>query len=298
MAYALGISPAHMAPWSPGLVTVEALHMPGWLSLAINILTLAFIAFGICIINKVFNVTRDPSILFAAIFMVLSMSAPQVSAHFSSGTLLAIVQLACMYALFATFQDIKASHHIYFIFLLLGAGAFVSYVYLAFIPVYLTGCIQMRSLNLRTSVAAALGLATTTWILFGSGLIGPSQLAVPHIVTVFTPWKAPQPIGITLSTCLSIAVCITCGIGCAIRSYGYNSRARSFNGFIYLLTLTAIVLPLIDWGHAPCYLPLLNLCAAYQAGHLFAARNNITLLPGLFIIISASIALYIFSIIS
>lgn len=83
------------------------------------------------------------------------------------------------------------------------------------------------------------------------------------------------------------------GIFNLIRIYSYNGRSRAFNGFITLTAVVTVALILADSVNTLSYLPLLNVCAAMQAGHFFTIINRRRTYVPVLCLIAVYVALYI-----
>lgn len=285
-ATGLGLSPAHT--WlSPGLAAV-----------LLNTVVSLGIAFMLYILNREFKLMRNSSMAVAGIFMFMQMSISQTLTVFSGGTLMAFVLTACMFLMFSIYNSRDCSLPVYTLFMILGLGSLTFYGYLFYVPVFMIGCMQVRVLSLRTLTAAITGLITPAWILGGFGIMDISAIPTPDITTLFfnighhtdiASIKFMATAGFTVLTCL------ICGIGCIMRTYSYNSRSRSYNGFIYILTLATILLSCIDFGSAIIYIPLLNCVAAYQATHFFITNRDQRSFIGVILILMAYIAFFIWN---
>ena len=58
-----------------------------------------------------------------------------------------------------------------------------------------------------------------------------------------------------------------------LKTIAYNARARSYNGALTLIALVTILAMLFDYNNLVAYLPLLNVCAAYQLTHYFVRHR-------------------------
>lgn len=281
----LGLPPAHT--WITSMTAATG----------INIIASIATAFLLYLMNREFKLMRENSEAVAGIFMIMQMALPQAMYTFSGGTLMALVMLVCTFILFGSYNIRDCSLSVFTIFLILGLGGMTFYGYLIYVPVFIAGCLQVRILSLRTVIAAVLGMITPPWILMGFGLVNASDIALPDITTVFaaTP-VASEYIRLLCTAGFTALICLICGIGCIMRTYRYNSQARSYNGFIYLLTLCTIVMSCLDISSAYTYLPLLNCCAAYQFVHSFITNSSRHSFIYVTSIVAAYLALYIWNI--
>lgn len=217
---------------------------------------------------------RDQSVLVALLFMFMQMSAPVLSGQFYGGTLLAIVVLVCTFILFSTYNDRGATRRIYLVFFLLGLGAFTQYAYLLLMPAFVLGCVQMRMMSMRAAVAIVLGCVTAPWILLGFGIVDPAAIEMPEFAGPVMPSGDIASLRLAVAVGFTVLVCVVFGLACMLRTYSYNSRARSFNGFIYILSVSAVLLCCADYSNIASYVPLLDCCAAYQCAHFFVINKR------------------------
>lgn len=268
---------------------------PGVVSLLLNLLLCCGIALAMIILNKRFNLIHSTSVLFAGLFMVMQSALPSVAGQFYDGTLLCIAIMACSGILFAAFHEPGATRQVFLIFLLLTMCAFTQYAYVVYIPVFLIGCAQMRIVNGRTMTAALLGLITPIWILAGFGLIDIREITLPEFTNIFAAIRNRELLQMSVTTGVTVLLCIMTGAGCMLRTYSYNTNGRTFNGFIYVVSIITIVLVFIDYTNVATYLPTLNSCAAYHTGHFFAIYNRRLSYIGILAVIAIYAGLYTWS---
>ncbi len=282
-----------------GLPPAQTWMSAGIKAVLLNTAISLCIAFMLYILNREFKLMSNSSMAVAGIFMFMQMAMPQTLAVFSGGTLMAFILTACMFLMFSTYNSRDCSLPVYTLFMILGLGCLTFYGYLFYVPVFLIVCMQVRVLSLRTLIAAILGLITPAWILGGFGIIDLSAIPVPDVTTLFS--NIGRNTGIAsikfMATAgFTVLACLICGIGCIMRTYSYNSRSRSYNGFIYILTLVTILLACIDFGSAIIYIPLLNCGAAYQTAHFFITNRDQRSFIGVILILMAYLAFFIWNI--
>lgn len=246
------------------------------------------------LVNKQYTIVRGLTMLYAAMYIVLTAATPVLMANLSGGALMAIVWLVSVISLFSSYQNPMAARRVFITFCIVSAGCllFMPAAALLYIPVYFAGCVQMRCLNLKCFLAALIGIFTTLWILFG--------LHVEGLVAINMSWKPSWPPVRFDSGMLpfyaAVAVTIVCGglfgMFNLIKIYSYNARARANNGFITLSAVVTVALIFADSANAAAYVPLLNVCAAIQTGHFFSINNHRKSYIGIFVVLVAYAALY------
>ena len=262
-----------------------------WVNLSITLLT----AFALCVLNRTFNLMRDQSVLVALLFMLMQMSVPVLSGQFYGGTLIAILVLVCTFILFSAYNDRGATRQIYLIFFLLGLGAFTQYACVLLMPAFVLGCVQMRMMSMRAVVAMILGCVTAPWILLGFGIVDPSAIEMPEFAGLFLLSGDGTMLKLAVAVGLTALVCTVFGLACMLRTYSYNSKGRSFNGFIYLLSASAVLLCCADFTNITGYVPLLNCCAAYQCAHFFVINRRDRSYIAILSVVVCYIAVYVWT---
>jgi hypothetical protein len=162
-------------------------------------------------------------------------------------------------------------------------------------PAFLIGCAQMRILSTRTLTAAIIGMVTPIWILTGFGILNLNDFSLPEFSNIFSALRDRTLLHMTIATGTTIILCAIAGIGCMLRTYNYNTTGRSFNGVIYILSITSIVLVIVDYTNISTYIPLLNCCTAYHVAHFFASHSRRHSYIGIITVLALYIGLYIWS---
>lgn len=225
-------------------------------------------------LNSMYNFIRSISVVFASIFLLMEMAVPDMAAQLYSGTMVVLTVLLCVMMLFSCYGGAGGNRRIFLIFFLLALGATSMYSLLLFIPVFAIGLMQMRVLTPRTCTAAAIGLITPLWILQGFGIIDVRRLQLPEFTSIFTSIDTGEALHLVIIVAATAAV----GIGSWVMNFtkmiAYNARNRAFNGFITLLMFSSMLMMAVDYSNLTAYLPVFNMCAAFQAGHLIAMRQK------------------------
>lgn len=268
----------------------------GGASLVINLVLNVFIAVMLILLNKRFNILRSASDLFAGLFLILQMALPSFIGQFYGGTLLCVVVLFLTFKLYMAFNRPYPLQPIFLIFFLLTMGAMSQYAYLFYIPLFLIGCAQMRILNLKTLLAAGIGIITPIWILWGFDLISFKNIELPHIVNVFSAIDSHEMLQLLVTIGITVMATFVFGVLNLVRVFNYNSKTRAYNGFISIMSFITIILVLADYTNSAAYIPLLNCCAAFQMGHYFAINNYQRSYIAILGIIAVYIALYWWSV--
>lgn len=267
----------------------------GKTSLTVSVI-LNFIIAGLMVyINKTFNVLRNPTVIFAGLFLVLQMPFPDLTGQLYGGTVLCVTVLACAFVLFTTYNTPNAQA-IFFIFTVLSTGIFFQYAFLFFLPVMIIGCMQMRILDLKTSLAATLGLITPPWILFGFGILNADNITPPVFSGIYESLSAAEMWQMLVSIGFSVLVCVGAWFANLVKILSYNAQTRAYNGFFAMLSLASILVMLIDFTNYIIYVPLINCCAALQLGHLFTIYESRRSYLGILGVFALYLGLYIWGV--
>ena len=238
------------------------------LSVAIGGFLNLVIAVVMVLINRSFNVLRTVSLTFAALFLLMQSAVPHLTFYLSDGLFMGLGMLLAITLMFTSYLHREGTPRVFLAFFIIGCGALWRLPWLAFLPAMFGGLIQMRILSLRTVLAAALGVVTPLWIVWGLGLSDITLWTFPEL-SFDTSSLHGNP---TLQHSLAVgAVSLTCGalLGIAnlFKILSYNAATRAYNGLLLTVSVTTGVMSIIDWQHISLYLTLLNACTAFQAGH-------------------------------
>lgn len=231
---------------------------------------------GILLMVRAFNLMRGlrgGGLLMAGLFMMMQGASPSAE-RFSGGSLLAIVIITSVIALYSIYQRADGNQRIFLVFFLLGAGGLVQYGFIPFIPVMILGCFQMRVISLRAVVAILSGLLVPLWILWGFGVITFDTLTLPRFVNLFAPETFSNALIIAAATSAAILLGASTGLLDMVLIYARNAMTRARFGLMALIGLTAGILAIIDFGNILFYSTILNLSTAYFMTLLFSLRSR------------------------
>lgn len=167
-----------------------------------------------------------------------------------------------------SFNDPQNTRRIFLIYLICGTGAIWMREFAFLAVIAMSAVVLIRAFSMRGLMAAALGFVTPFILAACSMAVSPES--------ILTTYSAPlQPIPSEVTHMLVFPViALSCGLAAVsaaamfLTAYGYTALARARNMAIYGMTAGAILCPLIDFGNAPSYLPLVNVCGAYHTAHL------------------------------
>ncbi|MDE6301726.1 MAG: hypothetical protein K2M19_08420 [Muribaculaceae bacterium] len=249
---------------SPGLWPFSPLWS-ALINLGLNFLIMVMMV----VVNGAFNVMRATSRLPVGLFAIMQAAVPRELLVFNSGTLLALAVITCIYLMFSCWDHPWPVRRVFLVFVILSLGCAVQYCFLVFVPVFLLMCAQMRIFNTRTLLAAFLGCATVWINLLGFGIVDLDDFHLPEVQSIFAAPDLMDVLYMLIVAGLTAALLLTATLLNVVKTIAYNARARAYNGALVLVALVAFAAMVLNYNNVLAYLPLLNMCAAYQLTHYF-----------------------------
>ncbi len=246
----------------------------GALSLGVSLGLNIVISFLLLYLNRRFNIIRSVSMLFAGMFLVMQAGQPSLMGQLYDGSVMCFLILLAIIPFFSTFQRPDRTRRIFLSFLLISLGSLTGYAYTVYLIVFFIGCFQMQCFSLRGLLAALTGILTPYWILCGFGVVSLSSFRMPEFINIFDALEGRDLAQIVVYTIVNLILGVGFGIFDIIKIYGYNGRARAYNGFWIILTIITTLFVIIDYTNLIIYLPILNCCTAIQIGHFFTINNT------------------------
>lgn len=254
------VFPSPQKWWPQGTATMWA-----------TILLVLVIAGLMIYVNRRFNVLRTLSVYFGGLFLAMAAATPGVTVFFSGAVLLPIILLAAMSLLYKAFNSRQAPRYVLLAFFLLGSGALFQYGFLFYVPVFLAGIGQMRAFNIKTLLAALMGLFAPLWIAWGGGLAPFDfwnrmrvEVSLPTTLSVI-----PGGIPYIASLVFTILLGAVLGMVNFFRIYAYNARARAYNALLSGISIFTAAFAVLNYANSQFYILMLDCCVAFQMGHFF-----------------------------
>lgn len=245
------------------------------------------------LLNKVYNVLRSISSLYMAMFALMQLATPNLFTQFYTGTLLAVVVPLCIFFLFACYREPALTRHIFVIFLILSFLAATQYCFIFYIPVFLIGIGQMRIFDLRSVVAAILGIITPWWLLFGFGLISPADVRMPSFSSIFSEIDYEETFMLLVTVGATVFAMLACYVLNFMKTIAYNAHARAMNGTFVVVALVTLIAMCVDYHNLIAYVPLLNFCAAMEVTHYFSTHRAEKSYIAVYIILAVYSAIFV-----
>ena len=262
-AFSIGLAicaAAVMAAWG---------GVENWLAIPLSILLGAVASVRV----RARSLFKGPSFTVLSTFMLLQAA----SAQSVNGCLLACFALATTIILFFCFMQPDVTRLFFLLFLANGAIAVFRPEWLMWAVVMLGIMMTIRAFSMRGLVASLLGLITPYIIIpVWSAALAPDPVATLELL--LKPYSEPVfylPDHLPSEAFLfSSAACILLSLMTFLTAYGYPVQSRSLNMALFVMSIGAIIFPLITAGGDMLWLPLLNLCTAYHAAHLIASNRG------------------------
>lgn len=274
IAVAMGLKPDALEGTGIFFTLRGTLIEPGPVSAMINLLGLLATGSIMLALNKVFSFVRSVTRLFVSAFLLLQLAHPAGLVAFNAGTLLALVTAVSIMPLFASYQDRHSQRSIFLIFTLIAAGSMFHYCFLALIPAFLLGFLNMGVFNLKGLLAMLFGLITPFWIVLGLGIASPQDFVMPHINGIWNLVWTPQ---VSLELVLATATAVT-GITLAVMNLmtimNYRMQTRVYNAFFVFVLITVIIALCLNYDEMTIFMPLLGLMVAVQMAHSYTLRAS------------------------
>lgn len=259
-----GVVAAWSGPW----------RIEQWLSLGLGIAANGLIALLLVYLNKTFNVLRCMTMLQSTLFLCMTLATPWHLAMLTSGTVVALVAMACCFILFAEYGNAaNCQRRVFLTFLLLSTGAAVDATFVVLLPIFMFACVQMRVMNLRTILAILMGMATPWVILLGFGIVKPDELAVPRF-SGYAGLSAPGASEAAIAAAITGFVGIAAWTQNLMKILTYKAQSRAMLSLLTLLMVVCVIGIAADPSAAQSMSPLLACCAALQLGHVFGAIHT------------------------
>lgn len=276
-----------------GLPSASSWGLPRWWSLGLNVgLNLLVIAMMV-VINKAYNVLRAMTWLEVGLFGLMQAAVPRELVSVNSGTLVCAVVTVCVFLLFGCYNAPERVRTVFAAFMLLTLGAATQYCFVFYIPVFWVVCMQMRIFSLRVFLASVLGMLTVCIILAGFGLVQVGDLRLPSISSIFGALDLGSAVYLLTVTALTSFMLVASIALNLLKTIAYNARARAYNGALTVTAVFTVCAMTLDFNNLLSYLPLLNVCAAYQITHYFVNHRYDRQYIGILAVAGIYIALYL-----
>ncbi|MDE7396950.1 MAG: hypothetical protein K2M98_04410 [Muribaculum sp.] len=259
-----------------GLTPVDEWISSAGSRLVLGLLATVSVGGVLYLINTTFNLLRSISLIYLTVFFTIVGTQPALTSQFDGGQMFALLTFGALYPLFSAYQSPVRTREVFLSLCMLTTALILCCqitAWITMLAVFLSGIAQMRILRPQTIIAAAIGIITPIWILWGFGIINNVDISVP---TLFSMSGLPAWISSGTVAYLTIIflMWLTMSIFNLVRIYNYNARLRAYNGLFSLLGIALLLTIAFDPGHITTYLPAFAGCVAMQAGHFFTILHG------------------------
>lgn len=211
---------------------------------------------------------KGPNYPILAIFMLLQ----SLTGSSLIGCLLALTALLGLILAINSYENTDNTRALYSFFLICGTTALWQRSFLLLIPVLIAAFITLKAMSFRGVVAIILSLLTPLILCLSAGFISPERI-IEEYTQSWTPIFLTNNLEALRPTLYSaIAIIVVC-LAMFLTAYGYPAKQRAANMSILVLSLATILPPIFVTEVADQFLPLMNVCIAYQIAHFAATRS-------------------------
>ena len=250
------------------------------LSWAVNLAAIGGVCVLLLLLQKMHTFIRSYTSIFVSAFLILQIASPMLCVRLFGGTLMCLLVISMVSLMFACYQDKDSQRSVFAIFASISACAMFQYSFLFLLPVFFVGFVQMRAMNLRSALAAILGIITPYWIVaptmmfFGAMPLNWSAINAPQLQNLWSINPADLQLHSIILWVATLALAIVLSALNMLHLINYNLQTRSCNGFFVVLTFATAAMMCIDFRNISFYLPILNMCIAIQIAHSFTINKS------------------------
>ena len=278
-----------------GIVTPSAnlwIESP-YASMLVNVGLILVTAVLMLMLNQRYNLLGTVSTLEATVFFAMCMATPDLLVQFSTGIVLCIVLMLCLFLLYDTYSNTRRNGNVYLIFLLLSGMTVTQYCYALFIPVFIIGLGQMRIMSFKSLLAALLGIVSPWWVMLGCGIVSVDDIRFPELESLFASVGLNDTLHVFAAMAVTIVITVVSWGANFMRMLSYNAHKRAYAGSITLVTLFTIIITLADYPNVCAYPPILCMCAAYHFTNYIARQQRQVQIPTVATVVVLYIAIYL-----
>lgn len=262
---------------SPVWQLIEPFFLGKPLSLVINFILYAFIAYFLIELNNAFAIIRLRASIQTSLYLILIAVCPELyTLHV--GTIVTLCVSGSLFFLYRSYQQSRSSADIFYSWMLLGLGSLIFPQLLYLVPVYLIGAYNFQSLNPRSFFAGIIGLSFPYWFLLGYALIfnrldmfyHPFMELVNFAPIDFLVLKSWQ----IATICYVILLFLVAVAHSLINGWQDKIRARAYLNFFSLLGISLAVGLILQPQHFITIFPLFLVSFSFLVGHFFVLTHS------------------------
>lgn len=252
--------------------------LPGWSNRLAGFVLYALIGYFLIELNNTFAIIRMRASVQTSLYFLLITACPAMHPLYA-GQVAAVAFLLSLYFLFKSYQQAHPSGNVFHSFVFIGAGSLLFPQLLYFIPIWLIGAYNFKSLTPRSFCAALLGLSVPYWFLLGHAIFHKeidlfyvpfSELArfqPVDLLNGFAQWEL-----VTLAYLFILFIIST--IHCIVAGYEDKIQTRGYLHFLIFLNFCIFFFILLQPAYSMNLMSLLFITASILIAHLFVLTNN------------------------
>ena len=258
--------------------TAMSFGMPDWANLLASFVLYALIGYFLIELNNAFAIIRMRASVQTSLYFLLVTACPGMHLLYA-GDIAAIAFLLSLYFLFKSYQQSRPSGNLFHSFVFIGAGSLLFPQLMYFIPIWLIGAYNFKSLTPRSFCGALIGLSVPYWFLLGHAIFHKEMelfyepfkelvhLKPVDLLNGFEQWEV-----VTLAYLAVLFIIST--IHCVVAGYEDKIQTRGYLHFLIFLSLCIFFFILLQPQHTMNLLSLLFITASILIAHLFVLTNN------------------------
>ncbi len=258
------------------LPSVSSWPLDATASMWINMSLIAGAAVYSIFVTKHFNFVPADNLLYAISLLLMCGATPWTTEKLNPGVLMLLLVLVCLNIIFSLYGRRNCAEGIFLVFSFLSFGSMVQYAFLLLIPVFLLGCVFLRSMRIREVVAMLLGIAAPYWILLATGVVKFSEFHLPALTNLFSGAESPMDLfRLLLTVAISGLIFLFALLVNSMRHASAGVMARARWSFIHLLGFSLLWFMVFDFTNLLVYLPSFFLTVGYECS-LWGMRLRVT----------------------
>lgn len=258
--------------------TANSQWIPDWAGRLSSFVLYAIIGYFLIEMNNTFAIIRMRASVQTSLYFLLITACPSMHMLYA-GDVAAVAFLFSLYFLFRSYQQTRSSANLFHSFVFIGAGSLLFPQLLFFIPIWLIGSYNFKSLNPRSFCAAIIGLILPYSFLLGYAIFHNQielfyqpfyELITFHpidIVNGFQLWEKVTLIYMFILFLVSMVHFFVMG-------YQDKIQTRGYLNFLILLNLCVFLFIVLQPAHCMDLMSLLFIGTSILAAHLFVLTNN------------------------
>lgn len=261
----------------------------------INLLLVMVTGWGLFKMNENFALSHFRSALPFLFYLLFQVTNPPLQSV-SEGSVAAILISVALFVLFGSYQAEKSSEHGFLIGMLMGGLSMVWSRAIFYFPVFIIGLWMMRSLRLKTLLAALIGLVTLYWLQFALYFFNDKVALFPVQFEGLFDFSIPDitqiPLWIQVNVVVTFLIGLISGTKLLISNLQEKVRTQACYNFVILLSTVASALLVFDSSDLTGHLTIMYMTIALLAGDVFTASVSKGSVALFFTIIAIYAALF------